>query len=170
MSTPAEWSTVLTTGSAAPDFSLSELSGRAVRLQEALQEGPVVLAFFRHNCPASQLALPFVERLHQAYGPEARFFGISQDSEEDTARFCKEFGIRFPVLLDAPEFVATRSYRVSIVPSIVLLEPQGRVVYSFESFQRRAFERLSEELAALLKRPPIAVFQPGDNVPEVRPG
>ena len=57
----------LTTGKAAPDFSLATLDGKAFSLKGALSQGPVVLAFFKVSCPTCQYAFPFYERLFQSY-------------------------------------------------------------------------------------------------------
>ncbi len=38
---------VVRVGDRAPDFQLPDLSGRVVRLQDALDHGPVVLSFYR---------------------------------------------------------------------------------------------------------------------------
>src|SRR3954471_2144659 len=91
----------LTAGSKAPDISLRTTQGENFSLASALDEGPVVLAFFKVSCPVCQMAFPFFERLHHAYrGKNVRVIGISQDSRHDTAAFAKEFGITFPLALD----------------------------------------------------------------------
>ena len=57
----------LSVGRAAPDFQLKTLDGQSFSLQDALARGPVMLLFFKVSCPTCQYALPFYERLFQAY-------------------------------------------------------------------------------------------------------
>jgi peroxiredoxin len=83
-------------GSTAPDFSLTSLDGKPFSLRDALARGPVVLIFFKISCPTCQYALPFYERLFQAYkNQHVMLVGVSQNNAEDTAAFAKEFGITF---------------------------------------------------------------------------
>ena len=91
----------LATGTKSPEFDLKTLDGKAFSLNAELARGPVVLAFFKVSCPTCQYALPFLERLHKAYGDRGvTLVGISQNDAKDTAAFCKQFGITFPMLLD----------------------------------------------------------------------
>ena len=59
--------TALSAGTVAPKFSLPMVDSGSFSLPEALQRGPVLLAFFKISCPVCQFALPFVERLYQAW-------------------------------------------------------------------------------------------------------
>src|ERR1700690_4576247 len=94
----------LATGTKAPDFGLKTLDGKGFSLRQELARGPAVLAFFKVSCPTCQYALPFLERLHKAYGCKGiSLFGVSQNNAKDTAAFNKEFGITFPTLLDDTE-------------------------------------------------------------------
>ena len=91
----------LKTGKIAPDVELPRVGGGKISLKEALREGPVVLAFFKITCPVCQYAFPYLERLYRNYpGASVRFIGVSQNTEQDTRRFMREFGITFPVALD----------------------------------------------------------------------
>src|ERR1035441_10668167 len=51
----------LTAGTKAPDFSLPAMDGSKFSLQEALQHGPVLAAFFKISCPVCQYAFPYFE-------------------------------------------------------------------------------------------------------------
>src|SRR5579863_4508793 len=92
----------LTAGKAAPAISLKTTEGRSVTLAEALKKGPVLAAFFKVNCPTCQFTMPFVERIHATYsGPAFTVFGVSQNDVSESKEFMKQFGIDFPVLVDA---------------------------------------------------------------------
>src|SRR5215831_5120833 len=91
----------LTTGTKAPDFSLQAMDGSMFSLREALGNGPVVLAFFKVSCPTCQYAFPFLQRLFEAYRNRGvRLIGVSQNDASDTAAFAKQYGVKFPIVLD----------------------------------------------------------------------
>src|ERR1700730_9186471 len=107
----------LPAGEIAPAFSLKNVDGRQVSLAEALKKGPVLAAFFKVNCPTCQFTFPFLERLHETYG-DSKFtvWGISQNDTADTREFCREFGIKFPALLDRHGYPASNDYGITHVP------------------------------------------------------
>src|ERR1700740_1818492 len=78
-------------GRPAPDFTLNLLNGKPFSLRDALVGGPVVLVFFKVSCPTCQYALPFYERLFQAYKIKGiSLVGVSQNDAKDTTAFMKE--------------------------------------------------------------------------------
>src|SRR5271157_3819345 len=112
----------LTAGTRAPDFSLPALDGGKFSLQEALQRGPVLAAFFKVSCPTCQYTFPYLERLHKAHGDKVTIVGISQNNQADTAAFLKEYGVSFPTLLDDPNgYVVSNAYGLTNVPSLFLI-------------------------------------------------
>ncbi|MEX2263872.1 MAG: TlpA disulfide reductase family protein [Bryobacteraceae bacterium] len=152
---------ILGAGAQAPDFQLPELAGGSQNLSGLLAKGPVVLAFFKVTCPTCQFTFPFLERMHRQNVP---FVAISQDDDESTREFNAEFGISFPALLDDPDaYPASNAYGIGSVPSLFLIEPDGRIGWSSEGFRRR-------ELESLGRRFNVQPFQPGDYVPEWKAG
>ena len=55
----------LQAGVRAPEFSLPTVDGKHLSLAEALEKGPVVLAFFKVSCPVCQYAFPFYQRMYE---------------------------------------------------------------------------------------------------------
>ena len=154
---------ILDAGSRAPDFRLPRLRGGVSALSELAAKGPVVLVFFKVTCPVCQMALPFLERIHA--GGTLPVYGISQDDDEDTREFNREFGITFPTLLDTEEsgFPVSDDYRISSVPSMFLVEPDGTIAQAMEGWNRR-------EILALGARAGVNPFHQGENVPEWKAG
>jgi peroxiredoxin len=155
---------MLKTGQKAPPFTLADMGGVRVSLAGLLTAGPVVLGFFKVSCPVCQYAFPFLERLHR--GPAGlRFVGISQDPPAATDYFLKDYGITFPTLIDdsANRYAASNAFRISTVPSIFLIEPDGTIGEAADGFDKAFLERLGERAGR-------APFEAGDNVPAFRPG
>ena len=158
-------------GNKAPSFELKELDGRRVSLQEALKRGPVVAAFFKSSCPVSQFTFPFLERLYKAYTSDrTTFWAISQDDAGETREFCAEQGVTFPALLDEDGYPVSNDYGLTNVPTFYLIAPDGTVQVDSVGFGKKALEKISAELARFLGKPVAPVFQPGEVVPDTKPG
>ncbi len=150
----------------APPFSAPPLAGLApVSLASLLSEGPVVLAFFEISCPTCQVAFPFLERLHASGHTGLQFIGVSQDNPVLTRQFASHFGVTFPLLLDTAveAYTVSNSYGLTHVPSTFVVETDGAITHSWIGFSKADFERLAERAGA-------PVFQPGERVPEWKPG
>jgi peroxiredoxin len=156
-------------GQSVPDFTLNEYqNGITQRLSDVARNSPTLLAFFKRSCATSRMALPFVERLHQAY-PALHVLGVSQDDVPDTQLFVEQTGLTFPVLLDSDWTVST-DYDLFTVPSVFLLEPEGRVARVNMGWSREQYNALAEDAARLLDREPIRLVSDEDKVPAFRPG
>jgi len=157
----------------APAFSLETLDGKEYSLQQLVQQGPVVAAFFKVSCPVCQFTFPFLERLYKRYcSDDVTFLGISQDDARATKDFAKEFGVTFPMALDEKEkgYKASNAYGLTNVPTIFLIEPDGSVKISCMGFDKKDLESMAAELAERRKIAPAALFRPDESVPANKPG
>lgn len=157
---------MLETGDIAPDFELPGLDGKPVSLRQILAAGPALLAFFKISCPVCQFTFPFLERLYRGRGDGApQLIGVSQDDAKSTAAFNQSFGVTFPTLLDtaARNYPAGNSYRIVSVPSLFLVEKDGRISQAAAGFVKTAMEDLGRVFG-------VAPFREGENVPAIRPG
>ena len=154
---------LLNPGDLAPGFRLARLAGGEVTLAELLPAGPILLVFFKITCPVCQFALPFLERIHAA--STLPIYAISQDDAVDTHDFHREFGITIPTLLDTEEsgFHVSNDYGVSHVPTLYLVNTDGKIARAIESWSKPDIESLGA-LAG------VEVIRPGENVPVFRPG
>ena len=159
------------TGVTAPAFALGGVNGQSYALADALKKGPVLAAFFKVSCPVCQFTFPFLERLYETYGDtKVTFWGISQDKAADTREFLNEFGVKFPSLIDADGYAVSKQYGLTNVPSIFLIQPDGKVHTASVGFAKRDLETIGAELAKVSGKAPQPVFLPGENVPDYRPG
>jgi peroxiredoxin len=158
--------TMLTVGDRAPEFELEDLSGGR-RTRSAIAAGkPVVLAFFKVSCPTCQFAFPFLEHMSRdRSNQEISIYAISQDDAESTRAFHSEYGISLPTLLDKEEagYPASNAYGLSYVPSIFIVEPDGRISQALTGFDKKGLEALGQKLGA-------EPFKPGEYVPEFKSG
>jgi len=156
---------MLSTGASAPDIRLPDLNGDFRTLSDALNEGPVLLAFFKASCPTCQLTFPFLRRLTDGGSPASpQLIAISQDDAANSREFQERFGGAMPTLIDVPRtFPASNAYRISSVPSLFLIESDGKISFTIEGFNKAALQKLGERFD-------VAPFRETDRVPDLRPG
>jgi peroxiredoxin len=159
----------LTVGKAAPEVSLPDTDGRRFSLRDALQRGPVVLAFFKVTCPVCQYAMPFVERIYQAH--KGRVVAISQHPNKETQMFMREYGITMPVLLDDPDrYAVSNAYGLTNVPTIFLISTGGEVEISCVGWSKKDLEAINRYLSQAASAPPAPLFHRGEDVIDYKPG
>jgi hypothetical protein len=126
------------------------------------------LVFFKVTCSTTQIAAPALERLGVAY--PGRVTGIAQDPPHDIEAFGATYGIGFPMLPDLSPYEASNAYGISVAPTVVVVDGDGRVADVAVSWDREAHNRASAVLAGLLGVEPIEVSRPGDGLPDFKPG
>jgi peroxiredoxin len=110
------------------EFTLADLSGKHVRLAD-FRGNVVVLNFFATWCGPCRKEMPGLEKLYQHYQHKGLVVvGVSGDvqGKDVVDPFVKEYNLTFPVVLD-PQNTVSKQYRVRGIPTIYLLDRQGRI-------------------------------------------
>jgi hypothetical protein len=69
-----------------------------------------------------------------------------------------------PTIFDAaPRYPISNAYRITNVPTLYLIEPDGRISMALSGFSKAHFEALGSRFGT-------AVFRTGEQVPALRPG
>jgi peroxiredoxin len=162
----------LAVGKTAPDFKLSTPEGKAFSLKEALDRGPVVLAFFKVSCPTCQYALPFYERLFRSYkNQRVTLVGVSQNNASETSAFAKEFGISFPLLIDEMiTYPVSNAYGLTNVPTLFWIGTDGNIEISSAGWSKPDFEKINRLMAEAAAISAAPMFRPGEDVRDYRAG
>ena len=147
----ATWSSpaIAQTEQAAPPFSVRDLDGRTVRLQD-LRGKPVVLDFWATWCAPCRASMPDLDALQEKYAEQGLVvLGLSLD-EDGTApvkRFVEKLGIRFRIAL-ANEKMLAQYGPIRSAPTTLFINRRGIVVRrvvgyvdkeTMESFIRELF-------------------------------
>jgi peroxiredoxin len=162
----------LKAGTTAPDFTLQTTDGKSFSLHDALQNAPVVLAFFKVSCPTCQYTFPFLERIHKAYAGKFTIIGVSQNNKKDTDAFIKEYGVSFPVVLDdTKSYTVSNAYGLTNVPTIFWVEQDGSIELTSVGWARQDAEEIYRRAANLLGQKSVSpLFRVDESVAPFRAG
>lgn len=162
----------LSAGTSAPALPRSTADGKRFSFEQALKRGPVVAAFFKISCPVCQLTFPYLERIYQAYPRDnVTFVGVSQDEDNYTRSFAREYGITFPLLPDDVEkYPVSDAYELTHVPTIFLITPQREIQLTIVGWDRGDMEKLNELVAQAAGAAVKPLFHRGEDVPDSKAG
>lgn len=133
-----------------------------------LGDEPMALFFYKVTCPVCQMAAPMVERFEQAF--PGHVIGVGQDPHSDLRSFADTYGMTFRSVEDPPPYASSSAYGVAVVPTTVLVGPDGKVLQVVEAWDGAGLNGLSERLASLTGGAYAPISQPGDGLPPFRPG
>jgi thiol-disulfide isomerase/thioredoxin len=116
-------------GNIAPDFELTSLDGKSLKLSD-LRGKAVLLNFWATYCGPCKIEMPWFVELQKEYGPQGfQIVGVAMDdaSTEDIAKFAKEMGVNYPILL-GKDSVAEAYGGVTVLPTTFFLDRDGRLI------------------------------------------
>lgn len=154
-------------GDRAPAFRLPSLGGGALDLPGA---APLtLLAFTKASCPTCRWALPFVQALHErARG--LTVVGVASDPPAEARALAEELGLGFPVAVEGEPWEVSAAYGLTTVPTLVLVDGSGEVLFTSEGFSRDDFLEIARRAGERSGTAPADPFPAGEAVPPFRPG
>jgi peroxiredoxin len=144
------------------------VGAEAPEVPGTLAEGPRALVFYKVTCPTCQMAAAPLSGFESAY--PGRVFGVGQDPRNALENFSSEFGLAFPSVPDVSPCQLSSAYGIEHVPTMVVVDGDGRVVDVVESWDRDGYNRASQTLARLLGSEAATISTPGDGLPDFKPG
>jgi len=119
-------------GNMAPDFTLSDLSGKTVTLSQ-LRGKVVFLNFWATWCPPCRTEMPSMEMLNEVFSSSDFVMlavNVEREGDKTVPSFLERNPHSFSILLDLDEKVQ-RSYGVFRFPETFLIDSEGRVARHF---------------------------------------
>jgi thiol-disulfide isomerase/thioredoxin len=144
------------------------IGSAAPSVGSATPPGPHALLFYKVTCPTCQLAAPALDGFERAY--PGRMLGVGQDRAGTLASFSATYAMTFPSVPDLPPYDASNAYGIEHVPTLVVVDGDGRVVDVVESWDRDGLNRASRTLAGLVGTDAAVISDASDGLPAFRPG
>jgi peroxiredoxin len=125
-STSGSQSSFVRVGDTAPVFQTVDLAGRAVSLHD-YRGRVVVLNFWATWCPPCRVEMPELDAYQAEMGDRIAILGVDMGEPPGAiAPFVRQYGLRFPILLDESGAIAA-SYGVTGLPTSLILDRSGVV-------------------------------------------
>ena len=137
----------------APPLDLEGTDGKVHSLAATTKDGPLVLLFIRYNCPCSETAQPFFNRLWQGYHEKVAFLGVINGDMTQAKEWQSSNSVPFPILPDPTESVI-RSYKAEHSAYSALIIPNGDLEKLWPGFSKTMLLTLSKRLAELAGQEP----------------
>lgn len=122
-------------GTIIPDFKLRDSNGKWQKISKVIKGKYTVIDFWASWCPDCRKDMPNIQRMVEKFAPMGvQFLGISFDNEADKWKAAIEkYGISYPQLSELKrmrESDVAQAYGVKWIPSMVLVDKDGRVMLS----------------------------------------
>lgn len=132
-----------------PVFELKDVDNQWVQYSDVKGEKLTLLDFWATWCQPCLRSIPELNRLYTEFSPQGvSFVGISIDGPRNQSKlkpFVNSLGVEYFILRDVnSEFMSDMN--ISSVPTLLLLDEKGAVVFLHEGFRPGDEELLREEI------------------------
>lgn len=135
------------------DIELKNISNEWVNLNEELAEKITVIDFWASWCKPCVDAMPKMNYLHEKYKDKGvKVIGINVDSPRNQSKvrpLVRSLNINYPILMDSNEELIAE-FNVSVLPTLFILDAQGKLVYTHEGFAPGDEKIIEKEIENLL--------------------
>jgi cytochrome c biogenesis protein CcmG/thiol:disulfide interchange protein DsbE len=110
-----------------PEFEAKTLDGEKVRLRD-LRGKVVMLNFWASWCPPCREELPAVAKLYSEFKDKGlAVYGVNDEDRGIARKYLEKSGLTLPTIDDNSQ-KASRLYHVSSIPTVFLIDGNGKVV------------------------------------------
>jgi len=128
-------------GDVAPDFTVTDLAGKQVKLSAFTgQQKVVLLNFWGLRCGACLEEIPYLEEIHKKFaGKGLVVLGVDTDGVDSQTVIdtMKEMNVTvtYAILTD-PDFKVTDTYTNFLVPLTIVIDRKGVIQYIHTGFEK----------------------------------
>lgn len=137
-------------GYQAPDFTLTDINGKTVKLSD-LRGKKIVINFWASWCPPCRAEMPDLVKKSEIYKDKVVFLGVNLTNTEggdleSVRNFLQEFNVKYQILLDKNGDVA-KLYQAIAIPTTVTVDSNGIIVDRFSGMLNEpAMEKMIQNL------------------------
>ncbi len=136
-----------------PDFTLENIDGDDVSLEQMLGEKPVVITFWATWCKPCVKELKAFKPIYEEMKDDFHFIAINEDGPRSRGKvkpFAKKEGFEYTILYDNNGEVKMKA-GVSDIPHFFLLDKSGNIVYKHPGYKTGDEKESVEAIKDLLK-------------------
>jgi peroxiredoxin len=137
-----------------PDFELSTVDGKSLRLSEHLGKEVVLLDFWATFCEPCLAGMPHLDALYKEHQKDGFLvLGIAIDGPDSVAQVrsaVSKLGISFPILLDQETRVVALYNPKTSAPYSVLIGRDGRILKKQEGYTTGDASTVDHDVAVAL--------------------
>lgn len=120
----------LNQGDLAPNFTLTTLDGKTVKLSD-YKGKKVILNFWATWCPPCRAEMPHMQNYYEDFaedeGVEILAVNLTDgDTREKVEDFVADYGLTFPILMDE-EGMAGKTYQAVTIPTSYMIDTTGKI-------------------------------------------
>ncbi|MFB6317148.1 TlpA disulfide reductase family protein [Saccharicrinis sp. FJH54] len=131
------------------DLELKSVDNRWVNLEDLQGEQLTIIDFWATWCKPCLNAMPKINSIYEMYKDKGvNVIGINVDSPRNHSKvkpLLSSLKITYPVLYDMDEDVKNE-LNVSVLPTLCILDSEGKLVYTHEGFTPGDEEKIKEEI------------------------
>ena len=124
-------------GKALEDGEITDPKGKTLSLTAQLNpEGYTFIDFWASWCGPCRASFPHLRKMHEQYGKQVKFISISVDQKEaDWQKAMKEEQLPWGQYLSGKALSKAIGdlYDITAIPTFLLIDPQGKIVFSGHS-------------------------------------
>ncbi len=127
---------LLKLGTAAPDFTVTELNGKAYSLKSFHGKQKVLLEFFSSRCPHCQHSVEVLNNIETNFKDDVKLLAVNagddhKKGESTTALFQKTFHTNYTIV-EVPNQDLGKKYHLRGFPTSYLIDEQGKILWVHE--------------------------------------
>ncbi len=146
-------------GGMARDFKLPEIgAGRLLTLLEVARKDYTMLLFLQANCISCLSELRLLELIRNRYRDRVGLVAVFHDPAQDerVRRILDAYQLHPDYILADPGLLQPGGYHFRLVPVLLVIGPDGKIIFSRKGFQSREASPLAAQLDRLFWMRPAA--------------
>lgn len=131
-------------------FKLKSIDGEIINLED-YKGNYILIDFWASWCSPCKKAIPYIIEIFNKYaGNKFYVFGIGLEDEDALFNYSRSQNIPYLILAGNKEIA--NYYKVQGIPTLVLLDPNGKIIYKHVGFSEDGMAELENKIKESLEK------------------